>query len=49
MGSDTELQPEWRHLLPVPHLVERQDDASRPVRVLLEIDPDRCTRRARSD
>lgn len=39
MGTDPSARPEWRHLLPIPGLGEERAQASRPIRVVLAIDP----------
>lgn len=39
MGTDPEQPPQWRHLLPIPGVGEEQVDASRPLRVIVDVDP----------
>lgn len=34
-------RPDWRHLLPIPGLCEDRIEASRPLRVVVDVDPDR--------
>ncbi len=41
MGIDAAASPQWRHLLPIPRLDEERADASRPIRVVVDVDPAR--------
>jgi hypothetical protein len=38
LGADAGLRPEWRHLLSIPGLDENRVDASRPLRVVVDVD-----------
>jgi molybdopterin/thiamine biosynthesis adenylyltransferase len=41
MGADAGANPQWRHLLPIPGLDQERADASRPIRVVVDVDPSR--------
>lgn len=43
MGTAPEQTPDWRHLLPIPGVDENRMEASRPLRVLLDVDPSLTT------